>query len=196
MCGAQQWEVVREAGEVGTNKRPGDLKVFYFPGRAGAGGARGVGAVVSRTAYDVTVTATQHKTDEGFGFDAAINGPGHHAAAAAALKRRKYRVARAAREDPGTWRQTEFVPLVLESSGFMHAKMKEVVWKWEERVRVALQSQHEKQFGPGAVSVPWRCARRRLSSCVHYWNSISILSRLGADLVVRMPLEGRGGGVG
>ena len=145
--------------------------------------------LVSQTAYDVTVVGTQQATEGVFGLDAATHGAGHQAKVAAKAKKSKYARQRVD-GPPGELRSRKFVPLVLESSGYTHSELRQVVRKWGKAAELTLGHVGEREALPGPR------VRHRLSSAVHYWNSVAIMSRYGGDLLVERPVDERSGGRG
>jgi hypothetical protein len=101
---------VREAGECGTRKRPGDIKMFWFEGGEGGGGERE--QLVTETAFDATVTCTQRLTNGVYGFESATHGAGYQAGVAENRKRAGWRTL--LDMAPGVQRRRVFVPLVGE----------------------------------------------------------------------------------
>ena len=187
-------EVMREAGELGTRKRPGDIKVFWFEGNsAAAGGTEGgvEARVVSETAFDVTVTCTQRLTNGVYGLESATHGAGYQAGEAEKRKRAGWKKL-AVDLPPGVQRRREFVPLVFESSGYVAKVARLHIKAWSGGAGRRRGGGGEGEEGEeGEFNANTR-ARRNLSSAVHYWNAAATISYLRDTLLVQLPISEMG----
>ena len=172
-----------------TRYRPSDIRVRIRPGGqdmhfedSGANGFELPGAAPSAdtafkdVAYDVTIAATQTFNNGQYGHSIATRGPGTEAKAAIESKIAGYRAA-LADVQPLTNRRTKFVVLAFESSGWTDSTVQRLVNTWEQQASRCLGP--DRRWSPAGSST-----RHELSSEIQYWNSVSLILRLGEALWV------------
>ena len=172
-----------------TRYRPSDIRVRIRPGGqdmhfedSGANGFELPGAAPSAdtafkdVAYDVTIAATQTFNNGQYGHSIATRGPGTEAKAAIESKIAGYRAA-LADVQPLTNRRTKFVVLAFESSGWTDSTVQRLVNTWEQQASRRLGP--DRRWSPAGSST-----RHELSSEIQYWNSVSLILRLGEALWV------------
>jgi hypothetical protein len=124
------------------------------------------------THYDVTITATHTENRSDSGQPPAA---GDMADRASDDKKAKYqRLFQEAR--PVTNRRAFFQPLAIETIGLVHPRFISVINKWEALARKRLGPERLEKTSSG------HSTRRRLSTIVHYWNSVSMIRRCGESL--------------
>ena len=78
---------------------------------------------------------------------------------------------------PLTNRRTKFVVLAFESSGWTDPTVQKLVNVWEQQASRRLGP--DRRWSPAGSST-----RHKLSSEIQYWNSVSLILRLDAALLV------------
>ena len=209
------WNIEREVPFLQSGKIPGDIQIrervevgdvdrgdFYVE----VGGAASQLALqagmnnIRETAYDVTVTASQHISNGLFGYSIAAGGPGTEARKAANKKIKDYNImVRTATPEaliPEHGRSLRFQPLAFESSGFTAPAVRALIQKWEVCANQRLGpgrdgSRHERD---GHKVLSRSSTRLALSSVIHYWNSVCLVLRGADSLRVRKSLSLMGEG--
>ena len=146
------------------------------------------------TAYDVTITATQHINSlHQFGASTAAHGAGTSAKEAAKRKIKAFN-AMVLASAPETLvhghGRLAFQPLAMESSGFAAPAVRDLVNKWEKCAKKRLGIRAASRVDRDGHKLPPRSSTRQtLSSVIHYWNSVCLILRGSDDLRVRKTLS-------
>jgi hypothetical protein len=177
-------EIVKEASQPHSKKRPGDIMVANDSGglHRRYKGRHSWEENFSHTYYDLTIAATQKLKNGAFGFLSAAGGAGAEADVAYKKKVNKYRSDMASQ--PMRDRRGRFEPLVLESSGLAHPGVRRLVSAWQLSAYMRTGSRQLPSLGCST--------RRKISATIHYWNAVSIIRRAGSGLLLRASIPGSG----
>ena len=194
--------LVRERREYGSNLRPADLHVVErADGGPDAnddeddqGQQEPQGDVLiddasnrpnqryRETSYDVTITATQKPNNNPHGGEAATGEAGAEASKVVKAKRNKYKkFLQELKELGGAQARRRLETLAFESSGYTHGEAKKLITSWAQMAEARMGL--ERALAQACAGRSFR-TRQDISTTIHWWNSVSIISRCELDLTV------------